>query len=71
MNTKDELDWMIVDGANGFEILWFLVCNEPFFWFLGAIGVGALALSWWCDNYLNTPPYKNDDNSWLREKVYE
>ena len=49
MTTQEELDWMIVDGANGVEILWFLICNEPFFWFLGAIGVGAIALRWWCD----------------------
>ena len=64
MTTQEELDWMIVDGANGIKILWFLICNEPFFWFLGAIGVGAIALSWWCDKYLDNPKWNNDE--WLR-----
>ena len=32
MTTQEELDWMIVDGANGLEILWFLIYNEPFFY---------------------------------------
>ena len=62
MTTQEQLDWMIVDGANGLEILWFLVCNEPFFWVLGGISVGAIALSWWCDNYLKDANYSNNDH---------
>ena len=63
MTTQEELDWMIVDGANGLEILWFLICNETFFWVLGKIGICAISLSWWCDKYLYNPKWNNDE--WL------
>tara|TARA_A100001015_G_scaffold130048_1_gene144288 strand:+ start:319 stop:513 length:195 start_codon:yes stop_codon:yes gene_type:complete len=62
MTTQEQLDWMIVDGADGLEILWFLICNEPFFWVLGAIGLGALTLSWWCDRYFKDANYSNNEH---------
>ena len=64
MTTQEELDWMIVDGANGLEILWFLICNEPVLLGIGCNWYFAIGLSWWCDKYLDNPKWNNDE--WLR-----
>ena len=39
MNIKEEIDWLIVDGANGLEILWFMLKHEPFLQGLIVFGI--------------------------------
>ena len=49
---------------NGLEVLWLLLTTEPFFWVLISIGVLAIGLSWWCDNYFENdiPNYPHNDH---------
>ena len=43
MNIEEEIDWILVDGGNGLDVLWFLILHSPFM--QGLIGVGlAIAL---------------------------
>tara|TARA_B100000073_G_C23603927_1_gene521594 strand:+ start:492 stop:692 length:201 start_codon:yes stop_codon:yes gene_type:complete len=49
MNIKEEIDWLIVDGANGLEILWFMIKHEPFLQGLIGFGVLLVILCWYLD----------------------
>ena len=43
MNIEEEINWILVDGGNGLDVLWFLILHSPFM--QGLIGVGlAIAL---------------------------
>ena len=39
MNIEEEIDWILVDGGNGLDVLWFLILHSPFM--QGLIGVGT------------------------------
>ena len=50
------------EGMNGLEVLWLMLTTEPFFWVIISIGILAIGLSWWCDNYLEDANYSNDEH---------
>lgn len=49
MNIKEELDWLIVDGANGLEILWFMLRYDTTIQSLLGIGVLLALVCWYLD----------------------
>ena len=49
MNIKEELDWLIVDGANGLEILWFMLRYDTTIQSLLGIGVLLALVCWYFD----------------------
>ena len=50
------------EGMNGLEVLWLMLTTEPFFCVIISIGILAIGLSWWCDNYLEDANYSNDEH---------
>ena len=30
MNIEEEINWILVDGGNGLDVLWFLLLHSPF-----------------------------------------
>jgi|TARA_B110000971_G_C19951684_1_gene473652 hypothetical protein len=49
MNVKEELDWLISDGANGLEILLFLLRYDTTIQSLIGIGVLFVLVCWYFD----------------------
>ncbi len=49
MNIKEEIDWLIVDGANGLQILWFMLKHEPFLQSLIGFGLLLVIMCWYLD----------------------
>lgn len=49
MNIKEELNWLIVDGANGLEILWFMLRYDTTIQSLLGIGVLLALVCWYLD----------------------
>ena len=49
MKIKEELDWLIVDGANGLEILWFMLRYDTTIQSLLGIGVLLALVCWYFD----------------------
>ncbi|MAJ05122.1 MAG: hypothetical protein CMH03_10585 [Marinovum sp.] len=50
MNIGEEIDWILVDGGNGLDVLWFLLKNEPFLQVLIGFALVMIVFCYLLDN---------------------
>ena len=63
MNIEDEIDWILLDGGNGLDVLWFLILHSPFMQGLIGLGVAIAVLCVYFDKDGETSKYIKDDTS--------
>tara|TARA_Y100001970_G_scaffold278014_1_gene383086 strand:- start:838 stop:1038 length:201 start_codon:yes stop_codon:yes gene_type:complete len=64
MNIQDEIDWIIYDGGNGLDVLWFLLLHSPFMQGLVSLGLVIALLCVYFDKDDETSKYIKDGTWW-------
>tara|TARA_Y100001938_G_C8015858_1_gene392527 strand:+ start:795 stop:995 length:201 start_codon:yes stop_codon:yes gene_type:complete len=64
MNMQDEIDWIILDGGNGLDVLWFLLLHSPFMQGLVSLGLVIALLCVYFDKDDETSKYIKDGTWW-------
>ena len=64
MNIQDEIDWIIYDGGNGLDVLWFLILHSPFMQGLVSLGLVIALLCVYFDKDDETSKYIKDGTWW-------
>ena len=63
MNIEEEIDWILVDGGNGLDVLWFLFLHSPFIQGLVSLGLLIAVLCVYFDKDDETSKHIKDDTS--------
>ena len=64
MNIEEEIDWILVDGGNGLDVLWFLLLHSPFMQGLVSLGLVIALLCVYFDKDDETSKYIKDGTWW-------
>ena len=64
MNIQDEIDWIIYDGGNGLDVLWFVLLHSPFMQGLVSLGLVIALLCVYFDKDDETSKYIKDGTWW-------
>ena len=64
MNIEEEIDWILVDGGNGLDVLWFLILHSPFMQGLIGVGLAIALLCVYFDKDDETSKYIKDGTWW-------
>ena len=64
MNIEDEIDWILLDGGNGLDVLWFLLLHSPFMQGLVSLGLVIALLCVYFDKDDETSKYIKDGTWW-------
>ena len=64
MNIQDEIDWIIYDGGNGLDVLWFLLLHSPFMQGLVSLCLVIALLCVYFDKDDETSKYIKDGTWW-------
>ena len=64
MNIEEEINWILVDGGNGLDVLWFLLLHSPFMQGLVSLGLVIALLCVYFDKDDETSKYIKDGTWW-------
>ena len=64
MNIEDEIDWILLDGGNGLDVLLFLILHSPFMQGLIGLGLVIALLCVYFDKDDETSKYIKDGTWW-------